>query len=201
MGKKNKITAADIMKAMKIEDEKKITITCGMNEDTIEVAIKPRLSLRERENMIQDILDLVFLTDIDGVVRYHPSLRKFAFEYEIVNYFTEISLPTNSEKTWDFLENTRIASRIVGAVRDNYIGEIIAEANELIEYRKEELLKKSKFDQVFNELLGILDMVRQKADETDLSEIIAYVQENSPELKEKLDTILRRELDTITEDA
>lgn len=201
MGKKNKITAAEIMKAMRIEDEKKAIITCGMNEDTIEVAIKPRLSLRERENMIQDILDIVFLTDIDGVVRYYPSFRKFAFEYEIVNYFTEISLPTNSEKAWDFLESTRIASRIAGAVRDNYIGEIIAEANELIEYRKEELLKKSKFDQVFNELLGILDMVRQKADETDLSEIIAYVQENSPELKEKLDAILRGELDAITEDA
>ena len=109
MAKKAKITAANIMKAMGLEDEKKTVLACGMNEDTVEISVKPRLSLPERANMIQDILSMLFITSPDGAVIYHPEFKRFAFEYEIVNYFTDISLPVNSDKAWEFLERTGIA--------------------------------------------------------------------------------------------
>lgn len=162
MAKKAKITAANIIKAMGLEDEKKIILACGMKEDTIEISVKPRLSLPERANMIQDILSMVFIASPDGAVVYHPEFKKFAFEYEIVNYFTDISLPVNSDKAWEFLERTGIASRIASTVRDGYVGEIIAEANEMIEYRKEELLKKSKLDQVLDSFLELLGAAQSR---------------------------------------
>ena len=201
MAKKTKITATNIIKAMGLEDEKKIILACGTNEDTVEISVKPRLSLPERANMIQDILSMVFITSPDGAVVYHPEFKKFAFEYEIVNYFTDISLPVNSDKVCEFLERTGIASRIANTVRDGYVSEIIAEANEMIEYRKQELLKRSKLDQVLDGLVDVLGAAQSKAENLDLGQIIAYVQENAPELKEKLDTILRGELDAIAEDA
>ena len=194
MAKKAKITAANIIKAMGLEDEKKIILACGMNEDTVEISVKPRLSLPERANMIQDILSMVFITSPDGVVVYHPEFKKFAFEYEIVNYFTDISLPVNSDKAWEFLERTGIASRIANTVRDGYVGEIIAEANEMIEYRKQELLKRSKLDQVLDGLVDVLGATQSKTENLDLGQIIAYVRENAPELKEKLDALLRSEI-------
>lgn len=194
MAKKAKITAANIIKAMGLEDEKKIILACGMNEDTVEISVKPRLSLPERANMIQDILSMVFITSPDGAVVYHPEFKKFAFEYEIVNYFTDISLPVNSDKAWEFLERTDIASRIANTVRDGCVGEIIAEANEMIEYRKQELLKRSKLDQVFDGLADVLGAAQSKTENLDLGQIIAYAQENAPELKEKLDALLRSEI-------
>jgi len=194
MAKKAKITAANIIKAMGLEDEKKIILACGMNEDTVEISVKPRLSLPERANMIQDILSMVFITSPDGAVVYHPEFKKFAFEYEIVNYFTDISLPVNSDKAWEFLERTGIASRIANTVRDGYVGEIIAEANEMIEYRKQELLKRSKLDQVLDGLVDVLGAAQSKTENLDLGQIIAYAQENVPELKEKLDALLRSEI-------
>ena len=194
MAKKAKITAANIIKAMGLEDEKKIILACGMNEDTVEISVKPRLSLPERANMIQDILSMVFITSPDGVVVYHPEFKKFAFEYEIVNYFTDISLPVNSDKAWEFLERTGIASRIANTVRDGYIIEIITEANEMIEYRKQELLKRSKLDQVLDGLVDVLGAAQNKTENLDLGQIIAYAQENAPELKEKLDALLRSEI-------
>ena len=194
MAKKAKITAANIIKAMGLEGEKKIILACGMNEDTVEISVKPRLSLPERANMIQDILSMVFITSPDGAVVYHPEFKKFAFEYEIVNYFTDISLPVNSDKAWEFLERTGIASRIANTVRDGYVGEIIAEANEMIEYRKQELLKRSKLDQVLDGLVDVLGAAQSKTENLDLGQIIAYAQENAPELKEKLDALLRSEI-------
>ena len=194
MAKKAKITAANIIKAMGLEDEKKIILACGMNEDTVEISVKPRLSLPERANMIQDILSMVFITSPDGAVVYHPEFKKFAFEYEIVNYFTDISLSVNSDKAWEFLERTGIASRIANTVRDGYVGEIIAEANEMIEYRKQELLKRSKLDQVLDGLVDVLGAAQSKTENLDLGQIIAYAQENAPELKEKLDALLRSEI-------
>ncbi len=194
MAKKAKITAANIIKAMGLEDEKNIILACGTREDTIEISVKPRLSLPERASMIEDILSMVFITSPDGMVVYHPEFKKFAFEYEIVNYFTDISLPVNGNKAWEFLERTGIASRIASTVRDGYVGEIIAEANEMIEYRKQELLKKSKLDQVLDSFLDLLGAAQSKTENLDLSQIIAYAQENAPELKDKLDALLRSEV-------
>lgn len=200
MAKKVKITAANIIKAMGLEDEKKIILACGINEDTVEISVKPRLSLPERANMIQDILSMVFIESSDGEVVYHPEFKKFAFDYEIVNYFTDISLPVNSDKAWEFLSKTGIASRIANTVRDNYVGEIIAEANETIEYRKQELLKRSKFDQVFGGLMGVLNVVQSKLENLDLGQIAAYIQENAPELKKDFDALLRSEIAEATDD-
>lgn len=194
MAKKNKITAANIVKAMALEDTKSVALVCGKGENAIEISVKARLSLPERASMIQDILEMVFITSPEGIVVYHPEFKKFAFEYEIVNYFTDISLPVNGDKAWDFLERTQIASRIVEVVRDNYIGEIISEANEMIEYRKEELLKKSKLDHVLDSFLELLGTAQGKTENLDISQIIAYAQENVPELKDKLDNLLRSEV-------
>ena len=194
MAKKNKITAANIVKAMALEDTKSVTLVCGKGENAIEISVKARLSLPERASMIQDILEMVFITSPEGIVVYHPEFKKFAFEYEIVNYFTDISLPVNGDKAWDFLEKTQIASHIVGVVRDNYISEIISEANEMIEYRKEELLKKSKLDHVLDSFLELLGTAQGKTENLDISQIIAYAQENAPELKDKLDNLLRSEV-------
>lgn len=194
MAKKNKITAANIVKAMALEDTKSVALVCGKGENAIEISVKARLSLPERASMIQDILEMVFITSPEGIVVYHPEFKKFAFEYEIVNYFTDISLPVNGDKAWDFLERTQIASHIVGVVRDNYIGEIISEANEMIEYRKEELLKKSKLDHVLDSFLELLGTAQGKTENLDISQIIAYAQENAPELKDKLDNLLRSEV-------
>lgn len=194
MAKKNKITAANIIKAMGLDDDKKVILACGTSENTIEISVKPRLSLPERANMVQDILSMVFITSPEGVVVYHPEFKKFAFEYEIVNYFTDISLPVNGDKAWEFLERTGIASRIANSVRDGYVGEIIAEANEMIEYRKEELLKKSKLDQVLDSFLELLGIAQDKTENLDIGQIVAYAQENAPEVKEKLDTLLRSEV-------
>lgn len=194
MAKKTKLTTANIIKAMGLADEKKIVLACGTGENAIEIAIKNRLTLPERANMIRDILDMIFIEDVEGNIGYHAAFKKFAFEYEIVNYFTDISLPVESNKAWDFLERTNIVPRIVGAVEEGYIAEIISEANEMIEYRKTELLKRSKLDSIFDAIVDVVGTIRDVSEGVDLGQILAYAQENTPEFKDKLDALLKSEV-------
>lgn len=193
MAKKTKITAANIAKAMVLEPEEKIVICCGANDDAIEVAVKPRLSLSEKASMIRDILSMVFITSDDGSEIYLPEFKQFAFDYEIVNYFTDISLPVNSDKAYDFLARTNLASMIRDVVPNSHIAEIVADANEKIEYHKNELLTKSKTDHVANGFLDVLDAVRSIVKDLDLEQIMNYVKEGIPELKETIDAFIGSE--------
>lgn len=189
MAKKAKITAASIAKAMGLVDASVITITCGMREDTIEIPVKAHLSVSERAMMVSDITNMVFLTDENGT-RYCPAFKKFAIEYNIVTYFTDVTLPSDSNKACKFLEQSGLAHRIAQSLPDGYIAEIIADANEAIEYRKQELLKKSKLDDLLDRVLGVIQTLSDKTDGIDLPQIMEFVEKNMPEFKGQLEQLI-----------
>lgn len=189
MSKKIKITAVSIAKAMELIDAKTTMITCGTKENTIEIPVKTRLSISQRATMISDIADMVFITDEDNT-RYCPAFKKFAIEYNIVSYFTDVLLPSDSDKACHFLEQSGLANRIVHALPEEYINAIIDEANEFIEYRKQELLKKSKLDDILDKVLVVVQALNNKVEEIDLPKIMEYVEKNAPELKGTLEQLI-----------
>lgn len=189
MAKKNKITAASIAKAMGLIDVKSATITCGMKEDTVEIPVKTHLSVSERAMMVSDITNMVFIADDNGT-RYCPAFKKFAIEYNIVTYFTDVTLPSDSNKACKFLEQSGLAHRIAQSLPDGYIVEIIADVNEAIEYRKQELLKKSKLDDLLDRVLGVIQTLSDKTDGIDLPQIMEYVEKNMPEFKGQLEQLI-----------
>lgn len=191
MAKAKKITTATILKAMDLGEEEKITVICGAKEDPIDVVVKSRLSLTERMSMIDDIANMVFITNEDGEATYCPAFKRFAIEYCIVNYFTDITLPKDSEKTCEFLEKTGISRMIAGAHSDGYIGEIVDEATELIEYRKQEALKASKIDPILSGIVGIIKTVNDKLGTMELLQIMEYIHKNVPGLNENIEQFIR----------
>lgn len=189
MAKKTKITAASIAKAMELIDAKPITITCGMKDDTVEIPVKTHLSVSERAMMISDITNMVFVTD-DNETRYYPAFKKFAIEYNIVSYFTEVSLPSDSNKACKFLEQSGLANRIAQALPEGYVVDIIGDANEAIEYRKQELLKKNKLDDLLDGVLGVVQALRDKTEGIELPQIMEFVDKNMPEFKKQLEQLI-----------
>lgn len=189
MAKKNKITAASIAKAMGLIDANPTIITCGMKDDTVEIPVKTHLSVSERAMMVSDITNMVFITDDNGT-RYCPAFKKFAIEYNIVSYFTEVSLPADSNKACKFLEQSGLANRIAQALPEGYVVGVIGDANEAIEYRKQELLKKSKLDDLLDKVLGVIQALSDKTDGIDLPQIMEYVEKNMPEFKGQLEQLI-----------
>lgn len=189
MAKKNKITAASIAKAMGLIDTETTTIACGVKDDMVEIPVKTHISVTERAMMVSDIVNMVFITDEVGA-RYCPAFKRFAIEYNIVSYFTGVSLPTDSNKACKFLEQSGLASRIAQALPDEYITGIINDANEAIEYRKQELLKKSKLDELLDRVLGIIQTLSDKTEGIDLPQIMEFVENNMPEFKGQLEQLI-----------
>lgn len=191
MAKAKKITTVNILKAMELGENRALSFTCGSGEGAVEVLVKPRLPLLERQSMVGDIADMVFISNEEGDVTYCPGFKKFAVEYEIINYFTNITLPVDSEKAWEFLEKTGIAARVADVLPDGYVVEIVTDANELIEYRKQELLKRSKFDAVLDNIADVVKAVGAKTEGIELPQILEYVQKNAPELKGEVEQLIK----------
>lgn len=191
--KAKKITATNITIATKREPTP-ISIVYGDGDDAIVVPVKSYISLTERMSMVRDIAEMAFVAGDDGEIEYVPSIRKFAIDYEIVNYFTDIALPSSTDAIWRFFEATGIAQDIANALPCGYIADIIGEADELIEYRKQALLKKSKLDGVLDSVLGLVDTVGKKTENVDFSQILSYVQTNNPELAGEVEQIIKTQV-------
>ena len=181
MAKAKKITATSIAKALNLGDAKNQTISFGSGDDAVEVSVKRRLSMSERASMVNDIANLVFIAGEDDEYSYCPAFKKFGVEYAIVNYFTDIVLPSGTDKIAEFLEDSDIAEKIASVVSSGYIRVIIFEADELIEYRKNELLKKSRIDSILDNVCAIAKNIKDATDGLELPQIMEYIQKYAPD--------------------
>ena len=191
--KTRKITTASILAALSTDAHKDISVMCGEGENAVEILVKKRLSLHERIAMVDDIVDMMFLENENGESVYYPALRKFSIEYAIVNYFTDIALPADGDKARYFLEETGIADVVAGAVSDGYITEILTEAEEAIEYRKQIIAKRSKLDAILDSVVDVAQTISKKTEGIELPQIMEFVQKNAPEFKSSLEKLLANE--------
>lgn len=201
MAKAKKVTIASMMKAMEINKNNKDTLVIGEGENQVEVIVKKKLTLFERADMVNSIVSMVWSQDENGTEMYAPYLRKFAYDFNILNYFTNIQLPDDMDKVWEFVDNANIAGMVIDFVGGGYIENIIREANEAIEYRKAEILKRSKLDNIFDSLSGIMKTVDDKTQNLDMNGMLELVEKYAPELKEELNKILQEQMAEPSEEA
>lgn len=186
-----KITAASIERALGVKAGRTDKIILGNDDKPVEVTVKRTLSIAERSSMIKDIASMVFLKDADGCEQYVPYLKHFAYDFNIVNYFTNITLPEDATKTWEFIDNTGIAILVSDKVGGCYIADIIRDANELIEYKKSELLKTSKLDTLLESIADVINALKKKIETLDVADISEFLQDHAPELKDELADLLK----------
>lgn len=189
MAKKQKITSTMIAKAMELAEAKPIFVTCGLGEDAIEVPIKNHLTLGERAMMVADITNMVFIKNANGVT-FCPAFKKFAIEFNIVSYFTDVALSSSSDKANNFLEESGLAEKIIQALPEGYVAGIISDACEAIEFRKHEMLKNNKLDDVLDKVLGVVQAVGKKVENIDLPQIIEFIEKYMPEFKGQFEQLI-----------
>lgn len=188
-----KITAKKIMKALADREAGHISVNFGSDENPVEVTVKPYLKLEEILSLIRDVEEVVFPEDEFGGIQYIPGVEEFACEYAIVEYFTNIELPDNAEDAWTFLRSTRAIHKIEHAVGETfyYVERSLRNA---INHRKEQLLKKSKLDDVLDGISSLVSAVKEKTDNIDLAQIMDYLNESNPALKGELEEFIRAQM-------
>lgn len=188
-----KITAKKIMKALADHEVGQITVNFGSDECPIEVVVKPYLKLGEILSLIKEVEEVVFSEDELGGIQYIPGVEKFACEYAIVEHFTNIELPDNAEDAWAFLRATGAIHRVEHAVGENVYC-VERSLKNAINHRKEQLLKKSKLDDVLDSISSLVSAVKEKTDDIDLAQIMDYLNESNPALKGELEDFIRAQM-------
>lgn len=191
---KKKITVASMMRAMNADKQNKDIMTIGEGEDQFKVTVKKKLNLHERADMVSSIVDMVWARDENDNEVFAPYLRKFAYDFNILNYFTDIPLPDDMDKVWEFIDNTNITVMVIDFVGGGYIDNIIREANEAIEYRKAKALKRSKLDNILDSLSDVISAVSNKTQNLDVNGILDLTQAYAPELKGEVENIIRSQI-------
>ena len=149
MAKKMSVNKMDkIIKANKAQP-KVVEFDIGEDEK-VELTIDPNISMVNYMKMVNDIADAVFT---DGV--YAPAVFEFASGYFKLVYYTNITEAKNTEKIWEFLRSTDIEC-VVDTHVGNYYGQIEQAARQLIDFRVQEYMKQSKYDQVLDKLIGVM---------------------------------------------
>ena len=194
MAKAKKITAASIMKALEANKDPYEIIEIGDGEDKVKVKIKKRLSLIERGELVDSIASMVWSEIDDGEYRFSPYLRKFAYDFNILSYFTDIALPGNIEAAWGFIESTNIVDVVVECVGTSYIDCIVREANELIEYNKEKEAKRSKLDSLIDSVLGVVNAIANETKNLDAKGLFDLLGKYAPDIQAELINGLRGQI-------
>ena len=191
MAKAKKITASSLVKAIGLNKSDRTTLLLGEGENQVKVTVKNRLSILERANMIDSIVSMVWIQGEDDVEHYAPYLKQFAFGFNILNYFSDASLPDDMNKVWDLIDSTDIVNYVVDAIGPRYVEDILKEANEAIEYHKSETLKKSKFDNLLDSIQEVVATLNDKTENIDINNILDFLQKESPELKGEFEKLIK----------
>lgn len=196
MAKAKKVTTTDVIKSLGLEPERVKIVKIGKGENAIEIAVKSFLTIQERVNIVREISDMVFTENFDGVEEYTPALKKFARDYAVVKYFTNISLPSKAESVREFLEVTKIADTISDTwVGGDYMREIFLAVDAEIENRREILAKRSKFDSLIEAVLGIVKAFDGKIGNMDISQMAEMLGVDMPELKGEFEQLVKSNAD------
>ena len=192
MAKKNKVTLKDIRLALGEKQPDTSTITVGVPDHNIEIIVKKTLSLEERGDMINGITNMLFVNDGENGEQYCPYLKKLAFEYHIISFFTNIVFPANANEIWDFLNTTDIVRKVTLAIPEGVLEEIFAEANEMIEYRKNKLVRQGKLENMLSGVTNLVNTINSKLEGADGKAILEYLEKNIPELRGELGAFFQK---------
>lgn len=166
-------------------------ISIGEDENAIEIAVLPCLSIKDHIAFVNDTIDMCFIEGDDGTEVYSPEFEKFALDYNAVAYFTNIELSSDTEEVWKFLHYTNIGDEIWNRVPAYIFHEIRDAVRKGIEYRKERSVKSTKFDQIIDRLGGLFDAIKTKTENTSLDEIVQTLSSVMPEFKDDIQKLLK----------
>ena len=167
-----KITAKMVEEAVGYVCEPFVEIALGEGDNEVRVEVKKRLTLSERSGMVQDIVKMVF-RDVDGEETYAPYLRKIAYDYNILHYFTNVTLPLDANKICEFVDNTDFVQTVMDAVGSYYVSDILRDANDLIEYKKDKLARRTKMDDFMDILVGFLKTMSDRTSDDKIGEMLS----------------------------
>lgn len=145
---------------------------CG---DEKTVFVRKMLPFTDRCQIVMDISSMVFRHKEDGGSIYAPYIRQFACCYSVISYFTNIQLPKDPNEAMLFIEQSNIMSVIADVVLNDYIDQIMFEADKLIKYQVEKSIGGNPNNSLIQKIGSILDVFSDKLQELNVDDFLDMV--------------------------
>jgi hypothetical protein len=106
-----------------------------VKEDLSLIIIKEYIPFAFKKKMVEDIIEHCASVDENGVTHIDSALKQMAFEFSILNQYTNLDLPEgNIIDTYDILKENGIVKHILNKINNNELQFIRECINEQINY-------------------------------------------------------------------
>lgn len=155
-----------------------VAITIKVGDEDVVVNVNTHIPLYVRSQMVEDIASWNFVEDM-----YVPYMSKFARRLAVLDYYTDLGVGEvmSAADAYRLTQNDALYGAVYEAISDD-VDEIFRDADELIEWYKQKLLR-SKSDELFDAakdfvvgLESLLDGVAESTNTTSLPEILSALQ-------------------------
>lgn len=148
MAKVKKISINALERVMKDNYEPTISIEwCGL-----EITIKKTLSLTEVIKFVEDVAETCFA---EGTNDYIPEVIDFAIKSNVLEMYTNLSLPKSNDARYALIYQTDVFDEIIKYINTVQFDEMRDSINEKLKYRSSNLL--AKFNEQINDVLGSVE--------------------------------------------
>lgn len=188
----NKVSIKEIKDVVKSIDNKSVEFTFGKSDKTITIEFKSHLSLTDELLFVQRVINGVFIG-----TEYHNEYKNIVFLSVFLDMTSNLSLPYSGTKDnrvidlatlkdWDnvfhFKDTINAFYTSFGNVSEEistedqrefayYVDYLERLVNDKIDYIREKNLKKSKFDDLIDEIHNFVEKMDNKLDGIDVKEI------------------------------
>ncbi|MEG1562299.1 MAG: hypothetical protein RR365_00980 [Bacteroides sp.] len=134
--------------------------------ENFKVEVKKEISLVEASKLINSVVESCIE---DG--KYIPICKRFAFRKYVIEAYTNIALPENINKQYDFVYGTNVFTKIASAINPAQLAEICESIDEMIKQTVEDVAIQSRSEikriaDSYEELLEKYKLMLTLLDET-----------------------------------
>jgi len=133
MAKKEKKVSVTVFEKTVNDNYSENTTTIDWNG--VEVDIKPTLSLQEMLLFVNEVADSCFIESESGTEMYMPELFDFALKCAVVEIYSNITLPSNTEKRYELLYKCKVYEDILDRVDIGQFERMVHAIHKKIDYK------------------------------------------------------------------
>lgn len=119
----------------------------------LKITVTPLLSPEKYASLVEDIVDGMFIADVDDVVTYRPYFKELIVRTMILQYYTDLELSISDESTLSFVFSDYYV-KITKAINPAQLEQVYIGVDAYAQARQADLLDKHR-----TELNKITDMI------------------------------------------
>lgn len=154
-----KVSIASVDALLKEVDVTPVVVQITVGDKTLDVEVKPYLSIEEFCLMVDTAASCQFVDDENGEPAYVAALERYAKNSALLAFMTNIKPETASEKLNKLCNQTDIINKISDVIDVEYLWDFYEAVDKQIEYRKTQLLstERSKLAQLTTQMEKAVD--------------------------------------------